>query len=123
LQGVSLVQRTSAENAAKAIDYFQQAIAKDPKFAKAYAMIGEAQMGWANLGAPFEHRVAAERAARQALALDQNLANAHNVLAGISVARGQALDMEAHGRAAVALADNDGFTHTIRAVNLHYTGH
>jgi tetratricopeptide (TPR) repeat protein len=117
LQGVALVQRTSADNAARAVQYFQQAIDRDPQFARAYAMMGEAYMGWASVSFGVEHLNAAERAALSALALDPNLANAHNALAGISLFRFRWLEVDAHVRAAVALAPNDGFIRVIAASN------
>jgi TolB-like protein/Tfp pilus assembly protein PilF len=115
LQGVSLVQRPSEQNAAKAIEYFEQALKRDPKFALAYAGIAGAQETWGSLsGRGTEHGEAAERAARQALALDPNVAAAHLALAVIYARRSQALEMEAHRRAAVSLAPNDG---TLRATS------
>jgi TolB-like protein len=122
LRGVSLVQRTSSENAARAIDYFQQALARDPDFARAYAMIAEAHMGWGAIDHTFEHFTAAERAALQALALDSSLYNAHNALAGATAARGQLLDMEAHGRAALSFAPTDGYVQAVRGITVGLTG-
>jgi TolB-like protein len=123
LQGVSLVQRRSEQNAAKAIEYFQQALARDPKFARAYAWIAQAHMSWSTLSRPAEHHAAAERAARQALALDPNLATGHLALAGVNSARGQYLEMEVHRRAAVSLAPNDGHIRAISAILLPGKGH
>ncbi len=36
--------KVTADDFAKAVDYYRQAIARDPKFARAYAALGEAQM-------------------------------------------------------------------------------
>jgi len=123
LQGVALVQRTSAENAARAVEYFQQAIDRDPQFARAYAMMGEAYMGWSGVTLEVEHINAAERAALSALALDPNLANAHTVLVGISMFRFRWLEADVHRRAAVALAPNDGFIRVIAAESSIPQGH
>ncbi len=122
LRGVALVQRTSSTNAARAIDYFQQALARDPKFARAHAMIAEAHVGWGAEEQMFEHNTAAERAALRALALDPTLYNAHNALAGITGARGQLLDMVTHHRAALALAPTDGYTQVVRGITTVVTG-
>lgn len=117
LQGWSLANRASVQNETRAIEYFQRAVIRDPKFGRAYAGIAEAHM---NLGAglgqkPFENYAAAEHAAQAALALDPSLANAHNSLAGVNAFRGQLLEMEAHDRAAQSLSPNDGFIRVIRA--------
>ena len=42
LQGSSLADRVTEENENRAIEYFQQAIARDPKFARAYAGVAYA---------------------------------------------------------------------------------
>jgi tetratricopeptide (TPR) repeat protein len=117
LQGVSLVQRSSEENAARAVEYFQKAIGRDPQFARAYAMMAEAQMGWSSVRSGPEHVDAAERAALKALALDPNLANPHTALGGVSFFRLQWLEVDVHNRAALALAPNDGFIRVIAAEN------
>jgi adenylate cyclase len=70
-----------------AIDYFQQAIALDPKFALAYAGIADTYslMAYLEYLPPGEAYPKAEEAARRALALDDSLAEAHSSLAMIKV--------------------------------------
>jgi TolB-like protein/tetratricopeptide (TPR) repeat protein len=123
LQGVSLVQRPSVQNAVKANEYFQQALARDPKFARSYAMLAQAQIIWGSLERPSDHFGAAERAARQALALDPSLAIGHIALASIDDGRNQFLEMEVHRRAAVSLAPNDGYIRAVSALLLPDVGY
>jgi DNA-binding winged helix-turn-helix (wHTH) protein/Tfp pilus assembly protein PilF len=68
-----------------AVDYFQQAIAKQPDFALAYAGLGQAQHQFLFVGplSPRETNPKAEAAVRRALELDPDLGLAHRVLAGI----------------------------------------
>lgn len=124
LQGESLSNRLTEANLGRAIELFQQAIRRDPKFGRAYAGIAEAHMAWGGiLGIrAFDHDAAAERAARKALSLDSSLANAHNALAGLAGVRSNYLEMEAHARMALQLGANDGFIHAIRAGQLNSVG-
>jgi TolB-like protein/DNA-binding winged helix-turn-helix (wHTH) protein/Tfp pilus assembly protein PilF len=64
---------------AKAVDYFQQAIAKDPNYAQAYAGLADtyALSGGFNLMPPAEVMPKAKATAERALELDPNLAEAH----------------------------------------------
>lgn len=64
---------------AKAVDYFQQAIAKDPHYAQPYAGLADAYAlsGGFNLTPPAEVMPRAKAAAERALELDPNLAEAH----------------------------------------------
>jgi TolB-like protein len=123
LQGWSLVERVSLENEQRAIAYFQQALARDPKFALAHAGMAQAYLSAVTAGAPLEEGLAAaERGARQALALDADLAYPHLTLAGVASSRGQALEAESHDLAALSLASNDGFVNIIRAIHLARVG-
>src|SRR5213080_3477072 len=66
----------------KSIDYFNQAIAADPKYALAYAGLAEAYALLPTYagGTPQECYPKAEAAAKRALALDETVAEAHNAL-------------------------------------------
>jgi len=123
LQGASLLQRPNEQNAAKSIEYFQQALARDPKFARASAMIAQAQLILDFQTNSTGHHAAAERAARQALAVDPNLATAHLALAINAAVRLQFLEMEGHRRATVSLAPNDGAIRARSSVMIAAGGH
>ena len=125
LQGWSLRDRVSVQNENRAIDYFEQAIARDPRFSRAYVGIGLAHL---NLGSvlsqrPFEQLAAAERAASQALALDPNSAIAHAILAIIYDSRGDFLQGQAHSSAALTFGGTDAYVLSIRASHFYRSGH
>jgi TolB-like protein/Tfp pilus assembly protein PilF len=75
------------ENVKKAFTYFEQAIAKDPGYAQAYAGLADAyaelQRTGINLMPAKEAMPKAKQAAMKALALDEQLADAHISLAHI----------------------------------------
>jgi TolB-like protein len=124
LQGWSLLAIPSVSNFRQAIVYFQQAIGRDAKFARAYAGIAEAHTAWYRLTWEFnEHADAAVHYARLALALDPHLDSAHSPLAMTASYRRQLFEMEAHSRTALATAGNDGLVHAVRAISLYNTGH
>jgi TolB-like protein/tetratricopeptide (TPR) repeat protein len=82
LKGRFFWNKRTAPDLKKAIDYFQQAIEKDPNYAAAYAGLADA---WTLLplfavGAPKECFPKAEAAARKALELDETLVEAHTSL-------------------------------------------
>ena len=85
VQGRQYVQRRTREDLLTSIQYNEKALQEDPNYALAYAGLADA---YDNLGvrtyiAPIEARRKAEEAARKALALDENLAEAHAVLGEI----------------------------------------
>jgi TolB-like protein/lipoprotein NlpI len=85
LKGRYVGAKGRTEDAKKAIEYFQQAIAIDPKYALAYAELSiwyEGLVGDSTLD-PKEGLPKAEAAARQALDLDGSLAEAHLALANL----------------------------------------
>ena len=88
IQGRAYAQRSTREDLLRAIQYDEKALEEDPNYALAYAGIADA---YATLGlrgyiAPIEGRRKAEETARKAVALDENLAEAHAALGQAYVA-------------------------------------
>jgi eukaryotic-like serine/threonine-protein kinase len=82
MQGQASTQRRTREDLLTAISFYEKAIGEDQNYALAYAGLADV---YDNLGArtyipPTEGRRKAEEAARKALALDENLAEAHAML-------------------------------------------
>jgi tetratricopeptide (TPR) repeat protein len=75
-------QRTEA-GIKKAIEYFQQAIAKDPAYALAYSGLADGYTLRRLEQAPRDVMPSAEEAAIKALAIDDKIAEAHSTLANI----------------------------------------
>jgi len=71
--------KRTEEGYKKALKYFQQAIDHDPAFALAYVGIADCYdlLGWYDLMAPEEAFPKAKAAARQAVEMDETLAEAH----------------------------------------------
>jgi DNA-binding winged helix-turn-helix (wHTH) protein/TolB-like protein/Tfp pilus assembly protein PilF len=91
LTGLYFWNRRTRENLPKAIAYLEQAVQKDPNFAEARAILADCyylstteEYGSA---APDEALKRAEDSAAIALALDDNLAEAHTVKAGVLLTR------------------------------------
>ena len=88
MQGLSFAQRRTREDLLTAISYYDRAIEEDGNYALAYAGFADA---YANLGAygyiaPIDGAHKTEKAARKAIALDENLAEAHAALALANIA-------------------------------------
>jgi adenylate cyclase len=82
MQGRAAAQRRTNADLLASVDYYEKALQEDGRYALAYAGLADA---YANLGyygsmAPIEGRRKAEEAARKALELDDNLAEAHVAL-------------------------------------------
>jgi serine/threonine-protein kinase len=88
MQGRAYTQRRTREDLLEAISYCEKAIDEDGNYALAYAGLADATAGLGVRGyiAPIEGRRKAEEAARKALALDENLAEAHAALGYIDTA-------------------------------------
>jgi TolB-like protein/Flp pilus assembly protein TadD len=87
MQGRSYTSRRTREDLLTAISYCEKAIGEDQNYALAYAGLSDA---YTNLGIrgyipPIEGRRKAEEAARKALGLDENLAEAHVALGHVYV--------------------------------------
>ena len=75
--------KRTAESTRKAIDYFEQAIEKDPNFALAYSGLADAYVLPAAGMIPRDAMPKAKAAALRALELDDSLAEAHTSLARV----------------------------------------
>ncbi len=82
MQGRSYVHRGAREDLLAAVRYCENAIKEDGNYALAYAGLADAYayLGARGYIAPVEGRRKAEEAARKALTLDENLAEAHAAL-------------------------------------------
>ena len=82
MQGRASLQRRTRQDLFAAIQYDEKALKEDPNYALAYAGLSDAYtiLGAFGYIAPIEARRQAEAAARKALALDENLAEAHTAL-------------------------------------------
>jgi TolB-like protein/Tfp pilus assembly protein PilF len=96
-----------------ALKRFQGAIARDPKFARAYSGSAATRLTFVVLGYPLPNALDdAEHEAEKALALDPRLAEAQSILGQTDAVRGNWLKSEAHFRAAIALDTRDPATRT-----------
>ncbi|MEP7339360.1 MAG: tetratricopeptide repeat protein [Acidobacteriota bacterium] len=89
LKGRYLINTLLPESEKRGLEYFQQAVKKDPEFALAYAGLAEIYTGLASFGttfdvAPKELFQKAKAAASKAVELDSTLAEAHLSLAEIA---------------------------------------
>lgn len=114
LQGRYLWNRRTPEGIAKSIGYFQQAIAKDPQDALAFAGLADAYnlLSEYNSVPPREAFPKAKAAALTALTLDDSLAEAHTSLAMVKNAYDwNAEGAEAEFRRSIALDPNYATAH------------
>lgn len=87
LKGRFHLNRWDKDSLLKAIKYFEDAIAKDPYYAAAYAGLAHAysKLGFEDILNPREAYRKAEEYVRRALELDESLPEAHAALGGIMV--------------------------------------
>jgi len=85
LQGRHHWSRWTEEGFYKAIEYFQQAVVKDPRYALAYTGLADSYvlLGWNSYLAPNEAFPKGKVAAMTALQLDPDLGEAHTPLAAV----------------------------------------
>jgi TolB-like protein len=126
LQGRAIWKRRGAENLKRAIELYQAAIGKDPAFARAHAALASAYVvlpGYTQEKDDDEKFFQmAEGAARQALAIDPNIGEAHAVLAQINANRGDLLDAESGFFFAISLEPNEPTPHHWYSVLLQKVG-
>ncbi|HEU4478324.1 MAG TPA: protein kinase [Pyrinomonadaceae bacterium] len=83
LRGRFFWNKRTQDSISKAIEYFQQAIQKDPGFALAYTGLADSYVVPASRIEPHVAMPKAKTAALQALAIDETLAEAHTSLARV----------------------------------------
>jgi TolB-like protein/class 3 adenylate cyclase/Tfp pilus assembly protein PilF len=85
LKGRSFWRKRSGDNIPKAIAFYEQAIARDPNYALAYAGMAEAYvvLPWFTGTIPRDATPKAKAAALKAVQLDDNLAEVHTALADV----------------------------------------
>ena len=99
----------------ESIAYFNEAIRKDPRYAPSYLGLANA---YSDLGTVFmggiaqQERPRAELAARKALELDPELAEAHVVMAGIAETQWHWAEAESEYHRALDLRPNDAAAHS-----------
>jgi tetratricopeptide (TPR) repeat protein len=114
----------TTESAQKAVSYFEQALGLDPAYALANAELANAYRRLATSGAlqPAEALRRGEQAALKAIALDEELPEAHAALAGIKRDNWQWADAEREYRRAIALSASFGAARQALAIGLTLTG-
>jgi TolB-like protein/Tfp pilus assembly protein PilF len=107
----------------KSVEYFQQAIAKDPDYALAYSGLADSYTWLGNLRPPKEAFSNAKQAALKALALDGQLSEAHAELGVIaSLYDWDWLTGENELKRAIELNPNSSYPHTAYGSYLAATG-
>ncbi|MCJ7450888.1 MAG: tetratricopeptide repeat protein [Steroidobacteraceae bacterium] len=125
LQGRAVWKLRGEDNLKHAIEFFQQAVARDPAFARAHAALASAYVvmpGYTEDDDQQKFFELAETAARQALAIDPNIGEAHAVLAQINADRGDLLDAESGFFFAISLEPNEPTPHQWYSILLMNVG-
>jgi TolB-like protein/tetratricopeptide (TPR) repeat protein len=122
--GLSEFDKFTNEHLKKALDYFQQAVDKDPTYAAAYAGLSDAYNNLANFGGlPQKEALAkAQAAATKALALDDSSSEAHVAMGGNRWYEWDFGGAEAEFRRAVELNPNFRNAHEAYETYLETTG-
>lgn len=107
--------RQTESSLRSAIEYYEQAIARDPEYALAYTGLSDsyALLGVLGIEAPHDVFPRARAAAERALALDPDLASAHSALGHVQ------LQYEHNGKAAAASYEKAAALDPSLALNQH----
>jgi eukaryotic-like serine/threonine-protein kinase len=124
LKGRYFWSRRGREGLNKAVQYFNEAVAIDPGFARAHAGLSMAYVVLPVFDSiqPASALARAERSAGRALGLDSSLAEAHLALAYVLKNRWQFAESEREFKSALALAPNDAAVHHWYGVMLYAVG-
>jgi TolB-like protein/tetratricopeptide (TPR) repeat protein len=122
LRGAEYGRRVTKEGAAQARRLFEQAIALDPQYAAAYAGLGWTYWEESHWSPDPQHLERAFALAQQAVALDDALPSAHELLSLVFERRGQSEQAIAEGERAVALDPNNAHSAAHLGEVLNYEG-
>jgi adenylate cyclase len=126
LQARAIWKRRGEENLRRAIELYQSAITRDPGVARAHAALASAYVvlpGYTSeAGDEEKYLPLAEQSARQALALDPKIGEAHAVLAQINSERGNLVDAESGFFFAISLEPNEPTPHQWYSILLQKVG-
>jgi TolB-like protein/Flp pilus assembly protein TadD len=113
LKGRFFWNKRTGDGLKKALDYFNQAVAADPKYALAYAGISDVYQLLPNYSAdaPKDCLPKAEAAAKKALELDNTLAEAHSSLASVLTQRFEFTEAEKEFKRAIEMNPNYATAH------------
>jgi len=116
--------KTTEEGLKKAIDFFNQAIEKDPSYALAYAGLADAytSLDWYGVLSTKEANPRAKAAAIKALEIDETLAEAHASLAAVRQYEWDWAGAEREYQRAIGLNPNYAVAHQWYGVYLAYMG-
>lgn len=121
MKGEYLFAKRGGENLKQAIRYFDQAIARDPTFARAHAgkaMVYSILPGWTQADNTVLQQ--AEASARRAIELDSSLVEGRIALANTLNAQGHSAQAEQQFAAALAMDPGNATGHQWRGANLGY---
>jgi serine/threonine-protein kinase len=104
LRGRSSIRAHESKNVEAALDYFNQALKQDPRFALAYTGIADASLRMYDLKKDSFWTQKALSAAQQAQQLNDNLPEVHSTLGSVYRATGKYSEATAELRRAIALA-------------------
>jgi serine/threonine protein kinase/tetratricopeptide (TPR) repeat protein len=121
MKGEYLFARRGGENLKHAAQYFDQAIARDPNFARAHAglaMVYSILPGWAQADNSVLQK--GEASARRAIELDSTLVEGRLALANTLTALGRSAEAEQEFALAVAMDPGNATGHQWRGANFNY---
>jgi TolB-like protein/Flp pilus assembly protein TadD len=125
LKGREFFYRQDREGNSIAQSLFQEAIAHDPNYAIAYSYLARTHnmdMWFGSSKSPGESLKQALKFAKKAIALDENLADAHSILGYIYTLMRQHDQAIAEGKKAVELAPNSDSAKYMYGISLNYFG-
>jgi DNA-binding winged helix-turn-helix (wHTH) protein/TolB-like protein/Tfp pilus assembly protein PilF len=122
LSGAFLADKRNRKDAEKAIENYERAIALDPNYALAYAGLANAQTALSFVGES-EQYPKAKAAIDRALAIDDNLAEAHSYFGEMKTTyEWDFAGAEAQYKRAIALNPNSSAAHRMYALHLGWMG-